>query len=567
MGPQTLSELLMQMKRPGLLSRGATQAAARTADISDFLEGPYASIALPGLFLGRKAREFLSPEREAQIQAPKEEFRKAAAALPPAQGFGEKAADFIGNALPDVALGFATGPVAAGVEKASALASPLARFAVGQAAQSAALAPIEFGTRDPASAALNTIVAPLAGTLLHGALGKLFGRGAKAAVEEVAPPTPFTQGASTGFPTSGTAFPDVGPRGFSQTFNMPERPPALPPPPPMPARPMTTMGQALTRAAEQAQPLTAYERKALEVGQFSLPFESPEAMRAAVRSQLPAEPLFATADDVLAKAQGAAPRTEAPTADIVRLANYTPQPPPALVESIRQQGILEPLQIGVNPETGTRILFEGKHRLAAAQELGLPSVPVREVSIGSGLEDALKKEGAAPKIRTYYITPDGAVHTNAVAGAAKVRAPSRTAARLAIQASPQEVVQEAAQGIPPEIAAFDRAHRIAAQQRIKDALIAGRPILSGDLIELGDAEITATSREAMQEMLRASIDAMTRAGIPLKGVAKLTEHLTATAENMPPKINAEIADALDSLPSDAAARMLQKLKGKGICPI
>jgi len=50
-----------------------------------------------------------------------------------------------------------------------------------------------------------------------------------------------------------------------------------------------------------------------------------------------------------------------------------------LVESIREEGIQEPLMLEYNPESGAVWLGEGNHRLAAARELGLDSVPVRAV--------------------------------------------------------------------------------------------------------------------------------------------------------------------------------------------
>ena len=47
-----------------------------------------------------------------------------------------------------------------------------------------------------------------------------------------------------------------------------------------------------------------------------------------------------------------------------------------LLEDIRLNGIKEPLEIRVR-EDGSRIIWEGLHRLAIAVELNLESVPVR----------------------------------------------------------------------------------------------------------------------------------------------------------------------------------------------
>ncbi len=47
----------------------------------------------------------------------------------------------------------------------------------------------------------------------------------------------------------------------------------------------------------------------------------------------------------------------------------------ALLEDIRKNGILEPVEIRIR-EDGSRIVWDGLHRLAIAVKLGLESVPV-----------------------------------------------------------------------------------------------------------------------------------------------------------------------------------------------
>ena len=46
-----------------------------------------------------------------------------------------------------------------------------------------------------------------------------------------------------------------------------------------------------------------------------------------------------------------------------------------LLEDIRANGILEPVEIRVRPD-GSRILWDGLHRVKIAQVLGIESVPV-----------------------------------------------------------------------------------------------------------------------------------------------------------------------------------------------
>jgi len=54
-----------------------------------------------------------------------------------------------------------------------------------------------------------------------------------------------------------------------------------------------------------------------------------------------------------------------------------------LKESIRAEGIREPLILDYNPYTGYALLSEGNHRLAIAKELGISCVPVRAYRVVS----------------------------------------------------------------------------------------------------------------------------------------------------------------------------------------
>lgn len=47
----------------------------------------------------------------------------------------------------------------------------------------------------------------------------------------------------------------------------------------------------------------------------------------------------------------------------------------ALLEDIRKNGILEPVEVRIR-EDGSRILWDGLHRLAIAVKLGMETVPV-----------------------------------------------------------------------------------------------------------------------------------------------------------------------------------------------
>lgn len=68
------------------------------------------------------------------------------------------------------------------------------------------------------------------------------------------------------------------------------------------------------------------------------------------------------------------------------------KPSPELLNSIRENGIREPVEIGVTAR-GTRVLFEGNHRLAAAERLGITEIPTRTVPIGDELASLLEVEG------------------------------------------------------------------------------------------------------------------------------------------------------------------------------
>jgi hypothetical protein len=80
-----------------------------------------------------------------------------------------------------------------------------------------------------------------------------------------------------------------------------------------------------------------------------------------------------------------------PIAEVEKLALSQPKASPELVASVQAEGFREPIEIGVTA-SGRRIVFEGKHRLDAARQLGLTEVPTREVPIGPGMERLLERE-------------------------------------------------------------------------------------------------------------------------------------------------------------------------------
>ena len=190
----------------------------------------------------------------------------------------------------------------------------------------------------------------------------------------------------------------------------------------------------------------------------------------------------------------------------------TPNPAPEasrkLVESIRKFGIHDPIEVGVNPETGQRIVFEGKHRLAAARELGLKKVPTREVVIGPGMEGLLRREGEVATKQTF----------------------SQEAAGRALA-------------------------------RMKESLRTGTPMRTGDLIEMGDDVAEQVAREVRQEALQKSVQAVKAAGAPERELSSFRQQLESSLKEIDPTHNGIIADSIDSLPPAAANRFSRKLAG------
>lgn len=68
----------------------------------------------------------------------------------------------------------------------------------------------------------------------------------------------------------------------------------------------------------------------------------------------------------------------------------------ALLESIRQNGVVQPLHVLYNPETGQAFVNEGNHRLGLARLAGLETVPVHVVPT---VEDYSTRAGAEVPIR------------------------------------------------------------------------------------------------------------------------------------------------------------------------
>ena len=70
---------------------------------------------------------------------------------------------------------------------------------------------------------------------------------------------------------------------------------------------------------------------------------------------------------------------------------FNPEAITELAESIKEHGVIQPLIVTQEPQTGAYVLIAGERRLLAAQEAGLASVPVivREASDQNRLEIAL----------------------------------------------------------------------------------------------------------------------------------------------------------------------------------
>jgi hypothetical protein len=82
-----------------------------------------------------------------------------------------------------------------------------------------------------------------------------------------------------------------------------------------------------------------------------------------------------------------------------------------LKKSIKENGFTDPLILSYNPDTGKAILDEGNHRLIAAEQLGLDSVPVKGMSTGKttskgfGYQDVPgAKERIKPDVNGYVPT-------------------------------------------------------------------------------------------------------------------------------------------------------------------
>lgn len=114
----------------------------------------------------RQAREAFTASEEATIAQK--------LALPEPETKTQAVAQMAGSILPDLALGVASAPIftAGKAAAAGAGARPLVSTFAGEAAQSAALAPLEFATRPPGEAAAITALAPILGTAVsRGASG------------------------------------------------------------------------------------------------------------------------------------------------------------------------------------------------------------------------------------------------------------------------------------------------------------------------------------------------------------------------------------------------------------
>lgn len=116
----------------------------------------------------------------------------------PASGFGQHAAEFLGHAAPDIALGAATAPVALGTKArlASKGVGTLASIAGGELAQSAAILPFDLARKDRSTGEALAFAGfgAAAGTGLNVLFSKLFGRAAQRTLAEAVEEFPEATG-------------------------------------------------------------------------------------------------------------------------------------------------------------------------------------------------------------------------------------------------------------------------------------------------------------------------------------------------------------------------------------
>jgi len=519
-----VAQLMAQMRgdeRPGLFSRFGQQALGRAEDIGNFII-PFAD-----------PLDFAAPEN-----------------LPPAEGFGEKAADFLGSAAPDVAIGLATAPFAAGVAGGlgvARIASPILRGGAQAAVHSGILAPIEYGTRDPTSATVATVGGPLAalgiGALAKGA-GRLLGRGATEVVEDtdlvalrkLAQDRRIAEGAG----------PEIAPRIREAGEFTPRT--IEPPPPPVDRPPPAWLNY------EGGTPYPSTPVR--EAGAFSPRMNvSRQVAKAAGDVD---EVLFTLPDGSLLGARF--PDDGTAYVGMVQVP-----------EGTRNQGQFGKLLGALRQEMQDRGATKIDANIAGDPRLGrmMERFNTRNAALTQFPEEAVATQ---PTVELSTLVKDLVARGVSEAQASKLVSDPAFANRMA----------DALEKTRPELAAILR-HSIPEapvgplpvgfkdllkSKKLAQAALEDRPVRTTDLLDIVDPDLAQAATRQMAKVRDAATKALTRSGIAESEIAKVADDLAEYSMNLSPKQNAELAEKIGALTPDSAERFINMIKGnKGVCPL